>query len=690
MKRIGLLVMVLLASSMGFAQKSAIKKGIKKSKRGEYNEAIAYYQKALEDPGLKGESNFYIAEAFRLSNRIDKAMPYYEEAINSRYNDPNALFHYAFALKSDGKYSDAEVQLRRFLETADDPDMITRAEKELDNLSYLVVLAEKKNYYRVRNLELLNTRNTEYGPIYNNSELYFTSNRDNNRVYKATGTTFTDLYKVKTSGARVDTTTIQMLSEEINFPNVNEGSITFSPDGRTMVFARGNSGKRKGTQDVNLYISRYRNRAWSEPRMLSISDPEYWDSTPAFSSDGRTLYFSSNREGGEGGIDLYSSRIDRRGRYTKPKNLGPEINTSGDEMFPYVADDASLYFSSTGQPGFGGLDMFVAKRKSGQVSIENLGPPMNSPADDFGLYLYKPDRGFFSSNRADGAGDDDIYTFLNNDPNLKTANYYLAGVTVTHNDDEELEVLPNVRVQILDFNDNVIDESVTDADGKFNFRVYEQEHYTLIGEKQGTDSENYFVTRLPFTTVGRTIPQEELVELITNVNFDTTLVLEKIIIDKPIVLENIYYEFARWDITPQAAVELDKLVDVMFDNPDIVIELSSHTDSVDTENYNLRLSQRRAESAVNYILTAGVERDRLIARGYGESRPIARNTNRDGTDNPEGRARNRRTEFKVIRRDKTKLQNNPDQAPDFDEDRFFNDEDGELEDDGKKKKKGKN
>ena len=171
--------------------------------------------------------------------------------------------------------------------------------------------------------------------------------------------------------------------------------------------------------------------------MISISDPESWDSTPAFGGDGRTLYFASNRPGGEGGIDLYTSRIDRRGRYTSPKNLGPEINTAGDEMFPFVADDASLYFASSGQPGFGGLDIFVARRRSGNIYIENLGQPMNTSLDDFGLYLYKPDRGFFSSNRPGGKGDDDIYTFLNDDPNLKTVNYYLAGTTKTHDEQEQ-------------------------------------------------------------------------------------------------------------------------------------------------------------------------------------------------------------------------------------------------------------
>jgi outer membrane protein OmpA-like peptidoglycan-associated protein len=672
-RKLSLILVLVILGLQAFPQKSAIKKGNKKTKRGEYNEAIAYYEKALESQTYKGESNFQIAEALRMSNRLSQATPYYRDAINNRYNDPNALFYYAFSLKANGNYIDAEVQLRRFTEIAEDEFMIEWAEREIDNLSYLVVLAEKKNYYRVRNLGLVNTTGADYSPVYNNGELYFTSNRSSTKIYKATGTAFTDIYKAKTNGARVDTATIEPLDDLINLPNINEGAVTFSPDGRTMIFARGNSGKRKGTQDVNLYISRYRNRKWSEPRMLSISNPEYWDSSPAFSTDGRTLYFASNRSDGEGGIDLFSSRMERSGRFSRPKNLGPEINTEGDEMFPYIADDGTLYFASTGHPGFGGLDLFTARRRSGQISVENLGQPMNSSSDDFAFFLFKPDRGFFASNRSEGKGDDDIYTFLNEDPNLKTVNYYLAGETKSRDEDDNAEILSNVKVQLLDFDGEIIDEVTTDNDGKFNFRVYEHERYTLFGEKQGADAENYFVTRLDYSTIGKSIPQEDLVELVTNITFDTLLYLDKIIIDKPIVLENIYYDFARWDITAQAAVELDKLVDIMYDNPDIIIELSAHTDSVDTESYNLRLSQRRAESAVNYIESAGIERNRLTAKGYGESRPIARNTNRDGTDNPDGRARNRRTEFKVTRRDKTKLQNNADPDTEFDEDKYFKD-----------------
>jgi outer membrane protein OmpA-like peptidoglycan-associated protein len=364
--------------------------------------------------------------------------------------------------------------------------------------------------------------------------------------------------------------------------------------------------------------------------------------------------------------------MDRRGRFGNVKNLGPEINTPGDEMFPYVSNDGHLYFSSTGHPGFGGLDLFVAKRKGGQINIENLGKPINSSSDDFGINLFKADRGFFSSNRPEGKGDDDIWTFVNDDPNLKTANYFLAGTTLSHNDNEEAYILPNVRVMLIDYQQNILDEMITGSDGKFNFRVYENENYELMAEKQGGDALDFYVTRLHYSTIGRSIPQEELTELVTDITFDTLLYLDKIIIEKSIVLENIYYEFAKWDITPMAAQELDRLVEILYDNPEISIELSSHTDSVDTEAYNIRLSQRRAESAVNYLIQSGISPTRLTAKGYGESRPIALNTNPDGTDNPEGRAKNRRTEFKVV-----KINKNAREEEEFDEDKYFIDDGGQ-------------
>lgn len=215
-----------------------------------------------------------------------------------------------------------------------------------------------------------------------------------------------------------------------------------------MVFAKGNSGRRKGEDDVNLYITRYRRGRWTEPEFMQINDPKAWDSSPAFSRDGSTLFFASNREGGFGGTDLYAATRNRRGQFAVVRNLGPIINTAGNEMFPHMAEDGRLYFSSNGHPGMGGLDIFVVNRVDGRLKVENMGAPINSSDDDFGIFFYDPSKGFFTSNRPGGKGDDDIYTFVNNDPDLKIINYFLVGTTRSKGDDQE-QILPGTNVRLI-------------------------------------------------------------------------------------------------------------------------------------------------------------------------------------------------------------------------------------------------
>jgi outer membrane protein OmpA-like peptidoglycan-associated protein len=288
---------------------------------------------------------------------------------------------------------------------------------------------------------------------------------------------------------------------------------------------------------------------------------------------------------------------------------------------------------------------------------------MNSPADDFGIFLFRPDRGFFTSNREDGKGDDDIYTFVNEDPNLKVVNYYLAGVTYTPTSDSTRAILPSVRVSMLDGEGSIMQDYVTGDDGKFLFRVYENEDYTLVGETDG-----YLVKRQDYTTRGKSVDPSTLKEMITNITLDTILVLDKIEVNKIFVLENIYFGYDSSNIRPDAARELDKLVQLLIDNPEIKIEMGSHTDSIASNVYNYELSKRRAEATVAYLIRKGIAPDRLTARGYGEEVPITRNTNPDGTDNPEGRARNRRTEFKIL---EVGVMPKPLSEDEFDEDKYF-------------------
>jgi outer membrane protein OmpA-like peptidoglycan-associated protein len=637
--------------------------------RGEYQHVIqALTAKKTSDPG---KANYLIAESYRLSNRIKQAEPYYAKAGGRGINRDSVQFYYAQALKANEKYDEARRQLDELIKRTANDALRNRAQQEYNGLAYLEKLRQKPSYYRIKNLEALNTPFSEYNPVYLNNELYFTSSRGNGKIYAATGTPFTMLFKVASRGAIVDMATVAPLPPSINVPGVNNGCITFSPDGRTMVFARGNTGKRKGGDDVDLYLSRFRNGTWTEPQIISggVNTPDFWDSTPAFSPDGRTLYFASNRKGGYGGTDLYAAQIDSRGRFSRVRNLGPEINTPGNEMFPYVAEDGKLYFASDGHPGFGSLDLFVVNRTGGKTTIENLGEPVNSSADDFGIFLFRPDRGFFTSNREGGKGDDDIYTFVNEDPNLKVVNYYLAGITYTPDKDGNLQILPNTKVSLVDQEGSILQDYVTGNDGKFLFRVYENEDYNLIGEAEG-----YLTKRQPWSSKGKSVDPATLKELVTNITFDTVVVLDKIEINKIFVLENIYYDFNKYDINPAAARELDKLAQILIDNPEIKIELSSHTDSVDTEEYNMWLSQKRAESAVNYLVRKGISPDRMIAKGYGESRPIARNTNPDGTDNPEGRAKNRRTEFKIL---EVGVIPKPLDEGEFDEEKYFRKKDGQ-------------
>ncbi|MDP4679933.1 MAG: OmpA family protein, partial [Cyclobacteriaceae bacterium] len=294
----------------------------------------------------------------------------------------------------------------------------------------------------------------------------------------------------------------------------------------------------------------------------------------------------------------------------------------------------------------GGLDTFISRRENGEIIVENPGEPINSPKDDFGIHLFNETRGFLSSNRDGGKGDDDIYTFVNSDPNLKIVNYFLSGTTLSPDlETGELKPLPNTTVFLLDEKGVVIDEFFTQVDGLYNFRVYSEENYNLLAQK-----ENYFTTRKAFSTVGKSVDRTRLEKTITNVNFTMDLLLDQIILDKPIVLKNIYYDLDKDNIRADAALELDKLLVIMEDNPEITIELSSHTDTRATDEYNLNLSQRRAKSAVDYIVSKGIEQRRLIPKGYGETQLIIKEAQSE-----EEHQVNRRTEFKVTKYIKKQL-----------------------------------
>ncbi len=610
---------------------------------GEYDVAIVAYEKMLKDNPNDPRINYQIAESFRLSNRIKQATGFYETAFENGFISDSARYFYAFSLKTREQYDDASETLNSLVDDTENVPLANLARKEIGNLNEIKGMPSE-SYFEIFTINPINTAAAEYSPMVSNGEIYFTSNRHDTKIYKTTGTPFTDIYKAKLNGDEIDVTSVEILGDMINLPGINEGTIAFTRDGNTVVFARGNDGSKKGTKEVNLYLSRYRNGEWSEPELLTVNDPNSWDSAPAFNRNGRTLYFASNRPGGIGGVDLYAASLDGNGRFSNARNLGNDINTQGNDMFPYVDDDGRLFFASNGHAGYGGLDILVAIRKDGKTSVTNLGSPLNSSDDDFGLIYSSRTKGYFTSNRDGGQGDDDIYAFIDNSPSRKIVNYILAGRTLTPDSSTQANVVLNkVRVRLMDTEDNVLNVTTSDENGDFEFHVDGEVDYLIIGEKP-----DFFTTRINFSTVGQSIPAEQLVEEITTKNFQTELVMDRIILEKAIVVENIYYGFDSSDIRADAAIELDKLARFLQDNPEIKIELGSHTDNFGNDEYNLDLSQRRAESAVNYIISEGIDKNRIRARGYGETQPMVSNTNPDGTDNPDNRQRNRRTEIKVF------------------------------------------
>lgn len=636
-----LIIILCLGVSLGCSiLQSPLKKAEKKYDKGEYKYAVDLYKEALEKRPDNAYINFKIAESLRQSNKISDALNYYKKAIDQGIDDEDAELHYAFALKAHGKYQEAANQLTKLLQKARKRDNIKLAKEEVENLKIIKEVVQKKSKYEIKPSDYLNTNAGEYSPAVRENKIIFTSSRGDGKIYAGTGTRFSDLFIYDFENTTPDSGFVKPFRDGINLDGFHEASATFSKDGKTMVFARSNSGKKKDTKDVDLYLSRFRDGKWSEPAPLRINDPLAWDSSPAFSKDGRTLYFASNRKGGYGGIDLYKATMDANGNLGRVTNMGAQINTPGDEMFPYASEDGKLYFSSTGHPGLGRLDLFVATKAGKEIKVENLGVPMNSTADDFGITFKSAKTGYFSSDREGGKGDDDIYEFIDTTPDDKIVNYFVVGITYPR--DSPDVVLENVKVKVLDSDGTVINNYVTGTDGRFKFPITLGENYTILAEKN-----EYLTKREIFSAEGIGIPNEMLTKPVTDTTFEMRVPMEKIVIDRAIVLENIYYDLDKFNIREDAAAELDKLVDILQDNPGIKIELSSHTDSRNTNAYNETLSQRRAESAVEYIISRGIEPTRLVAKGYGENMLV--NKCKDGVQcTEEEHQANRRTEFKVL------------------------------------------
>jgi outer membrane protein OmpA-like peptidoglycan-associated protein len=414
----------------------------------------------------------------------------------------------------------------------------------------------------------------------------------------------------------------------------HDGPATFNSKGDTMYFTRNNYTKKKvqkSTEDVvDLKIMRAvkKDSTWTDLTEFEYNSKDYSTGHPALNADGSKMYFVSDMPGGLGGTDIYV--VERMNNtWSKPVNLGPNINTPYNEMFPMIWKDSILYFSSEGHYNMGGLDVFSSRKEQNSwTEARNMGYPLNTSYDDFGVAMNDSGTaGILSSNRnAKNTMQDNLYTFAIND-----LRFTLEGIAV---DKTTQEPVAGVIVELMNTITNKKEVVTTGPDGKFFFKLNPETSYTVVGTKDG-----YFTNTEPVTTVGKLRSESMYVKL--------KLELDRIIVDKPIVLKNIYYDLDKWDIRPDAAVELDNLVQILHENPTISIELGSHTDSRADDKYNMTLSQKRADAAVNYIVSKGISQARITAKGYGETQLVNKCANKVACSEEEHQA-NRRTEFKVI------------------------------------------
>ena len=610
-------------------------KGDKLFARGQYDSAIPLYQADVTKGKNAAISNFRLGEAYRLSNRIEMAEPFYKAALDGGVKNADAGFRYAEALRANGKYDEAATQFASYASSGGNRTLAARAETEGKNTAASKAVAGMKNKYDVVPVDALNSAGSDFGGsmMASGGDLVFTSNREGKK-YLGNGENFNDLYAIKFDNAAAMTGgAVRKLEGPFNTETKHEASAAYTPDGKTMVFARSNDGSKKGFLSVDLWISTNKGGVWSEPVLANINDRTADDFSPAFAPDGTTLYFASSRKGGQGGNDLYKASLSPTGRFSPAENLGESINTAGNDNFPGVAPDGTLYFASDGRPGLGKLDLFVMK--GGKAM--NMGADVNSTADDFAPMPTGADAGLFSSNRAGGKGSDDEYMFTKKP--LKLVTFYADG-TVLERDDKANTTLPVAGATVTLTGSNGQRQTATSGpDGKFSVKLDSVSSYTLVGERAGD-----FTARGAVSTVGRKPTQEQLPSLTNDIQLPVSLTLNKIIKNKAIEVKDILYDYNKFTIRPDAAIRLDTLVQTLVDNPKISIELSSHTDQRGKDAYNLKLSQQRAQAAVDYIVGKGVDKARITAKGYGETRPIVLKPTTE-----EEYQRNRRTEFKVTK-----------------------------------------
>jgi outer membrane protein OmpA-like peptidoglycan-associated protein/tetratricopeptide (TPR) repeat protein len=608
------------------AQNDDTKKADKHFDRLEYIDAIEDYEKLVE----KGKADAYVYRQLAIASynvfNTKKAISYYKEYLEM---DESAKaedhFRYAQLLMSQKEYIKAK---EAFLDFAQKAPNDSRAIAFMANPDFMMDLQDMEPKYDAKPLEL-NSEYSDFAGYESDTYLYFTSSRNKNRRnYGWNEQPTTDIYRAENVAGTFKNE--KLVEGDVN-SKYNEGTIAITNDGQTMYFSRNNflngdyEKSESGRSKLKIYRASLVNGEWQEIEELPFNSDEYEVSHPALSPDNSTLYFSSDMEGGYGASDLYMVSINDDGSFGEPQNLGANINTEGRENFPFIDADGKLFFSSDGHLGLGGLDVFYADMQGGQYgTTTNLGIPVNSTMDDFAFsYFNQVDRGYVSSNRGDNVLDDNIYGIQLLRP-LDETNIIVSVLNADTN-----EPLSAAQIIIYDDKDIQVSSMSTDESGEAQQIVISKIEYDVQVNLDDYESSSKTVTAL-----GDTMMVEVKLKPV-----------EVLIVEREVTLPNVFFEFDKATIRPEAAFELDKIAETLLKYPDINIKIESYTDRRGPESYNKTLSEARAQSTLEYLVSKGVDESRLSAEGLGETNPINDCANGCTEDEHE---ENRRSKFIIV------------------------------------------
>ena len=632
---------ILLLLTSGYAQKKTVAKADVNYDRYAYVDAIVNYEKVAAK-GYQDEKMFQkLGNAYYFKAELPQASKWYEQLF-TLYPNQEAEYYYRYSqtLKATGDYKKSDQMLEQFnLKSGNDKRGILFKE----NKNYLEEIKANSGRFQVVDAGV-NSAFSDYGSSFLGDKLVFASARDtggvSKKVFKWTNKSFTNLYasEMKPDGEMgIPERFVRTINSKFN-----ESTPIFTQDGKTMYFTRNNylEGKRGRDSSKNTLLKLYKatldtEGEWSNVTELPFNSNEYSVAHPALSQDEKTLYFASDMPGTLGQSDLFSVKINQDGTYGTPENLGPEINTEGRETFPFVSEENELFFASDGRPGLGGLDIFVAKKEVDEsfYGIQNVGEPINSNQDDFAFLINKKRNGFFTSNREGGKGYDDIYRFV--EYKKLICDQMLSGLIT---DQETKEIVSNAKMSLFDSNFKPLQVAQTDAQGRYSFAVDCGKTYYVRAEKEDYQTKEGSVRSKSFSSSKDY--SMELERRIKPITVGTDLA-------KTLDIPMIYFDLDKSYIRKDASYELAKVLTVMQQYPAMKIEVRSHTDSRQTAAYNEKLSDRRAKATVAWLVKNGINSARLIGKGYGESQLV--NPCSDGVKcSEEEHQANRRSEFIIV------------------------------------------